>query len=606
MQAVILAAGAGKRLGHLTRNSTKCMVPLNGRRLIEYAFDAIAAARLSRVTMVVGHGAAEVRAFLGDRFQGVEVKYIENPIYAKSNNIYSLLLAKEAMEAEDTILLESDLVFDKGLLLDCLKHESPNLAVVAKFRPWMDGTVTTVTPESDISRFISKKDMDWTELHKYYKTVNIYKISREFSRKRLFPFIKAYIEAHGLQEYYEEVFKILTFINNGALQALEMGDRHWYEIDDIQDLDIASVIFADKKDRLAMLKKRFGGFWRFPFLLDYCYLVNPYFPSPRMISEFTMNFPTLLSEYPSGQNIQNLLAAKMSGGRPEYFLAGNGASELIKGLLKELDGPVGIHVPTFDEYTACARPGSVVEFRSPEGSFAYTAEGIHDFVVRHKIKTYVLINPDNPTGHLLPRADVLELLARLRKIDVRLLVDESFADFIDGTEGHSFLDHDTLDQNKNLVVMKSISKSYGVPGLRLGFLASSDTDLLARTRANLSIWNINSFAESFMQIIDKYKNDFRAACRRIGEERDRLFAGLAGIHFLDPLPSKANYILCRVGGTWTSGRLAEELLREKWIFIKDLAGKKGFEKGSYVRLTVRDQADDDVLLEALRALDREG
>jgi histidinol-phosphate/aromatic aminotransferase/cobyric acid decarboxylase-like protein/choline kinase len=606
MQAVILAAGGGKRLGHLTRNSTKCMVALNGRRLIEYAFDAIAAAGLSPVIMVVGHGADEVRAFLGDRFQGVEVRYIVNPIYAKSNNIYSLLLAKEAMEAEDTMLLESDLIFDKELLLDCLKHESPNLAVVAKFRSWMDGTVATVTPESDISGFISKKDMNWDELHLYFKTVNIYKLSREFSRKQLFPFLKAYIEAHGLQEYYEEVFKILTFVNNGALQAFEIGNRHWYEIDDIQDLDIASVIFADEKDRLAMLKKRYGGFWRFPFLLDYCYLVNPYFPSPRLIAEFTMNFPTLLAEYPSGQSIQNLLAAKMSSGRQEYFLAGNGASELIKGLLKELDGPVGIHLPTFDEYTACARPGSVVEFRSPEGTFDYSAAGIHDFVVAHGIKTYILINPDNPTGHLLSRPDILDLLDRFQTTGTRLILDESFADFIDGTEGHSFLDHPTLDGYKNLIVMKSISKSYGVPGLRLGIMASSDTGLLAKTRANLSIWNINSFAESFMQIIDKYKNDFRAACRRIGEERERLFAGLAAIRFLEPLPSKANYILCRVGGAWTSSRLAEELLRRKWIFIKDLAGKKGFEKGSFVRLTVRDQADDDVLLDGLRELEREG
>jgi histidinol-phosphate/aromatic aminotransferase/cobyric acid decarboxylase-like protein len=510
------------------------------------------------------------------------------------------------MEAEDTILLESDLIFDKGLLRDCLKHESPNLAVVAKFRSWMDGTVTTVTPGSGISGFISKKDMDWADPDKYYKTVNIYKISREFSRKQLFPFLKAYIEAHGLQEYYEEVFKILTFINNGALQAFEIGDRRWYEIDDIQDLDIAAVMFAGEKDRLAMLKKRFGGFWRFPFLLDYCYLVNPYFPSPRMIAEFALNFPTLLAEYPSGQNIQNLLAAKMSGGRQEYFLAGNGASELIKGLLRELDGPVGIHVPTFDEYIACARPESAVEYRSPEGSFDYSAAGIHDFVVRNRIKTYILINPDNPTGHLLPRVDVLDLLDKLQAIGTRLLVDESFADFVDGTEGHSFLDHPILDAHKNLIVMKSISKSYGVPGLRLGILASSDTELLARTRANLSIWNINSFAESFMQIIDKHRNDFRSACRRIGEERERLSAGLAGIRFLMPLPSKANYILCKVGGTWTSSRLAEELLRRKWIFIKDLAGKKGFEKGSYIRLTVRDQADDDVLLGALRELDREG
>jgi len=602
MQAVILAAGVGKRLGHLTKNSTKCMVELNGRRLIEYMFESLAVAGVGHVVMVVGHGADEVRRFLGSSYGGLRISYVENSVYAKTNNIYSLYLAKDYMEEDDTLLLESDIIFEPQLLKEILAHEAENLAVVAKFQSWMDGTVATMDAEDNITGFISKKKLDWTDLGKYYKTVNIYKLSRTFCRTHFLPFLKTYIEAKGVNEYYEEVLKILTFIDSGALKAFEMGDRLWYEIDDIQDLDIASILFSREKDRLALLKKRFGGYWRFPFLKDFCYLVNPYFPSRRMLLEFGQNFPILLTSYPSGQNVQNLLAAKMHNGNVDHFLVGNGASELIKALLRELEGKVGIHTPTFDEYTACVRPGRLVEFPPARPDFRYTVDDIYDFAVGNGIATYILINPDNPTGHFLPRAEILGLLDRFQDKNIRLILDESFADFVDGTTDHSFLDNGLLEKYRNLVVVKSISKSYGIPGARLGFIASSDAEAIRLARKNVSIWNVNSFGENFLQIIDKYTGKFQTACRRIEEERERFFAELQKIAFLRPLPSKANYILCEVKAPWTSGRLAEALIGKRWIFIKDLAGKKGFGQGSWIRLTVRDKADDDALLDALKEI----
>jgi histidinol-phosphate/aromatic aminotransferase/cobyric acid decarboxylase-like protein/choline kinase len=602
MQAVILAAGVGKRLGHLTKTSTKCMVELNGRKLIDYMFEALVEAGVGRAVMVVGHGADEVRRFLGSTFRGVAVTYVENPVYAKTNNIYSLYLAKNYMEEDDTLLLESDIIFDRSLLKEVRAHEAENLAVVAKFQSWMDGTVATMDAEDNITSFIPKKKLDWADLGKYYKTVNIYKLSRTFCRSHFLPFLGTYIEAKGVNEYYEEVLKILTFIDSGALKAFEMGDRLWYEIDDIQDMDIASLLFSGEEDRLALLKKRYGGYWRFPFLKDFCYLVNPYFPSRRMLLELGQNFPVLLMNYPSGQNVQNLLAAKMHNGNIDHFLVGNGASELIKALLRELEGKVGIRIPTFDEYTACVRKGELVEFKPARPDFAYTTDDIYEFAVANKLATYILINPDNPTGHFLPRADILGLLDRFREKGIRLILDESFADFVDGTANHSFLDNAILEKYPNLIVVKSISKSYGVPGARLGFMATSDAQAIALARKNLSIWNINSFGENFLQIIDKYKGKFQTACRRIEEERNRFAAELQKIPFLRPLPSKANYILCEVKAPWTSGKLAEALIRKRWIFIKDLAGKKGFEGGSWIRLTIRDKADDDALLEALKEL----
>jgi len=602
MQAVILAAGVGKRLGRLTKASTKCMVELNGRKLIDFMFEALALAGVERAIMVVGHGADEVRRFLGASYRGVAVHYVENTVYAKTNNIYSLHLARDFMEEDDTILLESDIIFDRNLLKEVRAQEAENLAVVAKFQSWMDGTVATIDAENNVTSFIPKKKLDWGDLGGYYKTVNIYKLSRAFCRSHFLPFLATYIEAKGVNEYYEEVLKILTFMDSGALKAFEMGPRLWYEIDDIQDLDIATVLFAREEDRLGLIKKRFGGYWRFPYLKDFCYLVNPYFPSPSLLLELGQNFPVLLTSYPSGQNVQNLLAAKMHNGNVEHFLVGNGASELIKALLPAIEGRIGIPSPTFDEYTACLRPGALAEFRPARPDFGYTADDIHDFAMANGLAAFILIDPDNPTGHFLPRADVLRLLDRFKAKGTRLIFDESFADFVDGTADHSLLEAAVLEAYPNLVAVKSISKSYGVPGARLGFLASSDTELLAAARRNLPIWNINSFGENFLQVIDKHKAKFHAACRQIGEERGRFEAELAKIPFLRPIPSKANYILCEVKAPWTSGRLADALMRKRWIFIKDLAGKRGFEKGSWVRLTVRDKADDDVLLEALREL----
>ena len=479
---------------------------------------------------------------------------------------------------------------------------------MAKFQSWMDGTVATMDAGHNITGFVSKKKMDWTDLGKYYKTVNIYKLSREFCRDNFLPFLKTYIETKGVNEYYEEVLKLLTFIDSGALKAFEMGDRLWYEIDDIQDLDIASILFSGERrtgwpcsksasaDTGASRSSRTFATWSIPIS-----------PPAGCSLELGQNFPVLLTSYPSGQNVQNLLAAKMHNGDVDHFLVGNGASELIKALLRELEGKVGIHAPTFDEYTACVRPGSLVEFPPARPDFEYTVDDIHDFAVAQRIATYILINPDNPTGHFLSRAEILGLLDRFQATGIRLILDESFADFVDGTADHSFLENGILEKYRNLIVVKSISKSYGVPGARLGFMASPRRrGHPPRPRKNVSIWNINSFGENFLQIIDKYKGKFQTACRRIEEERERFARSSAKIPFLRPLPSKANYILCEVKAPWTSGRLAEALIRKRWIFIKDLAGKKGFEKGSWVRLTVRDQADDDVLLSSLRALDREG
>jgi len=604
MQAIILAAGMGKRLGELTRNSTKCMVKIDGKRLIEYALEALSVQGIRKAVIVTGHGAEEFQTVLGSSYAGVAVSYIHNPDYAKTNNIFSLLLARAAMEADDSILLESDLIFEPAIIGDCLHHPSANVAVVARFEPWMDGTVTRLEDNHDITCFLGKQEMVEADLAHYFKTVNIYKLSRNFCRDKFFPFLDVYIKTKGLNEYYEEVFKLLTFIDRGALKALDVSGRVWYEIDDIQDLDIAEALFAKGQAKVAALHARYGGYWRFPKLKDYCYLVNPYFPTPAMLAEMTRSFPTLVANYPSGQKIQNLLGAKMFGVAAHHILVGNGASELIKAMFRGETGAVGVSIPTFDEYRACAGPEKIKPFKPSRPDFRYTADDLFAFCAREKVTALILINPDNPSGNFIPRADVIGLAERLAEKNIRLIYDESFLDFADGSADHSLIEADLLDRLPNLVAVKSISKSYGVPGFRLGIIATSDQALLQRVWKEISIWNINSLAEHFLQIIDKHRHDFRSACRQIVLERERFVLGLRDIPFLRTLPSHANYVLCEILPPWKPADLAESLLNDYGILIKDASGKLGFDGRPFVRLTVRDQADDDYLLGALQTLIR--
>ena len=182
------------------------------------------------------------------------------------------------------------------------------------------------------------------------------------------------------------------------------------------------------------------------------------------------------------------------------------------------------------------------------------------------------------------------------------VVDESFVDFAEGYPENSLLHNDILAANPSMCVMKSISKSYGVPGLRLGILASADTALIDYMRKDVAIWNINSFAEFYMQIFGKYESDYKAACYKFIEERKRFYNNLQKIEYLRVIPSQANYFLCEIIGRFTAKELTLKLLEQHNILIKDCSTKKGFAGRNFVRIAIRNQKDNNRLLEALETL----
>ncbi len=605
----------GRRLGEYTRDNTKCMVPVNGIRLIDRLLGQLAQQQLRRVVIVVGYKGQELKDYIGSRYDDrLRIEYVENPVYDRTNNIYSLALAKQQLQEDDTLLLESDLIFSDRLIPMIVGHPYPNLALVAKYEPWMDGTMVRIDDEQNIVNFISKDAFNYAEASDYYKTVNIYKFSQAFACQKYLPFLEAYTKAVGLNEYYENVLRILSLLNTHDLKALPIGGEKWYEIDDKQDLDIAEALFADEKDVLRKYYGRYGGFWRFPQMLDYCYLVNPYFPSQRMRDEMRAQFDTLLTEYPSGMKVNTLLASKCFGVSESYVVPGNGAAELIKVLMEGVatTGPtapgaapakVGVVRPTFEEYPNRYDADRLVTFVPQNADYRYTADDLMDYFDGKGISQLLLINPDNPSGNFIARTDVLRLADWCGQRGIRLLVDESFVDFSDDYATNSLLDDHTLETYPHMAVMKSISKSFGVPGLRLGILASADRDLIARIKKEVSIWNLNSFAEYFMQIYNKYEADYQRACLRFVQERAHFYQQLQQLPFLRVMPSQANYFLCEVLPPYKASEIVVYMLKRHNILTRDCSLKPGLDPDKqYMRIAVRNHDDNTRLVKALKTM----
>ncbi|MGN1187579.1 MAG: NTP transferase domain-containing protein, partial [Lachnospiraceae bacterium] len=342
MQAVILAAGMGRRLKEHTKDKTKCMVKVGGMTLIERGLRILDEESLARIVIVTGYQAEGLKAHVDSLALKTPVVYIDNTEYENSSNLYSLLLAREYLEADDTLVIESDIIYEKAVVDRILGAGDECLTFVSKPKPWMDGSIVTLDKEDYIKDFIGADNFEFKDMDSYYKTVSMYKLGREYLNKVYLPLLAAYVQAWGGRTHYESALKVVAFKEQSVIKAMVLETEKWYEINDIQDMDIAETIFAEGDEKLSRYMKRFGGYWRYEGMYDFCYLVNPFFPNQRFMDEMKANFETLIREYPSGMAVNSLLAAKYFELRPEHVCVGNGTAELIKSLMENFSGKLGL------------------------------------------------------------------------------------------------------------------------------------------------------------------------------------------------------------------------------------------------------------------------
>lgn len=605
MQAIILAAGMGRRLKKLTQDRTKCMVKVNGIPLIDRMMRQLDQLKLNRIIVVVGYHGEELIEHVRSLNCKTELCFVDNPIYDKTNNIYSLALAKDYLLQDDTLLLESDLIFEDSLLRCLVEDPRDSLVLVDRFASWMDGTCVRIDEDDRIIGFIPGKQVDFSQTHDHYKTVNLYKFSQDFSQSHYVPFLDAYRKALGENVYYEQVLRVITLLDEPVIQAKRLEPtQKWYEIDDEQDLDIASTLFEEDPDRkLELFQKRFGGYWRYPRLLDYCYLVNPFYPPKRLVDELQANFPRLLAEYPSGQAVNALVAAKSFYLSFDMVAVGNGAAELIKSCLEKSMGKLAYIRPTFEEYPNRLPEERKVAFIPTKEDFSYSVDELLAFLEGEAPEQFLLINSDNPSGHYLCAEDVNRLASYCEEKSIRFILDESFVDFAD-EEMASHLNEDWLEAHPHCLLIKSISKSFGVAGLRLGIAASANRELIQALRKDLSIWNINSMGEFYLQVMEKYEKDYKEGLVKLRETRHSMGEALSQFKSLRVFPSQANFFMVELLDGLKSRDLSAKLLAEHDLFIKDLANKLALrpsdEGRQFIRLSIRRPEENERLIAALR------
>jgi choline kinase len=555
MQALILAAGMGTRLSQYTKSVPKCMVPVNSKTMIESSVEALIDAGIKTLVIGLGYKGDVLKSFIektfpSERLNGMKIEYAENPVYDKTNNIYSLYLAKDFFMRDDTILLESDLVYDKTIIKQLIENSAPNIAVVSHFESWMDGTCTLIDSENNITELVGKSHFNWKETDKYYKTVNIYKFSKEFINNYYLPFLESYQKVYGKNEYYETVLGVLSFLTPGLLKALPVSGDLWHEIDDPADLNIAENKFCGIEKKYDMMMERGGGVWRFPGLIDFTDTSNSFFPPKKLLDELSVNFDSYILCKPSFHSQQSILASKLFQVLPEHIIAGNGSALLLHG---------SVVLPEF-----------VKQF---------------DYIS----------NPSTEDGTLMTKDIILEKCNAALKQGKHLVVNETYCVFSDKEKYFTLLDEETLSAHKNLLVVRSLSEEFGLPGLNLAVAACADVSYLNQLKAALPEENITSIAEYFMQIVEKYKKQYEVSFALTAQERQRMEMELSSIQKLCVHKSQSNLVICTVNDEKCAESICRTILHDKNILVS-LNGKRTF------RIAVQKPDENSLLIKTLNTL----
>ncbi len=355
--------------------------------------------------------------------------------------------------------------------------------------------------------------------------------------------------------------------------------------------------YKTQAEKYEYISKQHGGYYRHNFT-DHAYLYNLYFPPKAVFSHLKDNIRNLVLNYPMAQNALAELIGEIIQQPAERIVVGNGAAEIIKILSGHLAKKLIVPVPSFNEYANAAPEGHVVEFPLDFPSFQLDVDKFADEAIKVGADIAVVVTPNNPTSMLVPKADLIRLAQKLDKHNCMLIVDESFLDFADNKEQIS-LEQD-IDKYANMAILKSMSKAYGICGLRIGYMLTANSAFADSVRKGIHIWNINGFAEEFLRILPDYKKEFTDSCKKVRDDRDSFYKKLCAIPNMTVLKPDANYIFCRLPDDALSGpEVTKRLFIEYNIYIKDSVGKTQPDADRYIRIASRTEEENSKLVEAL-------
>jgi len=349
--------------------------------------------------------------------------------------------------------------------------------------------------------------------------------------------------------------------------------------------------------RYEYISKQHGGYWRHGFT-DHNYLYNLYFPPEDFFSHITQHVHQLVLNYPIAQKDLAGLVGELINQPPERIVVGNGAAELIK-IIAGLKRKLIVPVPSFNEYVNAAPAGNVTQFSIDPPSFQLDVDKFAKEAIRQQARLAIVVTPNNPTSLLVPKDQLIYLTKKLADHDCMLIVDESFIDF--SRNGDQETLENEIDKYPNLAIFKSMSKAYGICGIRIGYMLTANVDLLDQVRQGLHIWNINGFAEEFLRLAPQYRQKFKQSCNKVMEDRDQFYLELQTIPGMIVYKPDANFIFCRLPDhNLSAPKVTKKLFIDHNIYIKHCEGKTMPESDRYVRIASRTQPENLLLVEALR------
>jgi len=595
--AIILAAGAGNRLHPLTNSCPKCLIPVSGVPILVNMLNNLSDYGITKVVIVVGYLKEKICEEISNHFRGMDITYLESERFNTTNNIFSLWLAREYLK-EDVLLLESDLHFEGDLINRIVHAQGTNQMAVARHKPWMSGTIVRLDNDKVTSIIESKDQNPSSEYLDHYKTVNIYRLSGEFLRNHFVPCLSNYINKGYVNEYYESVLNELNRQGKLDMNAVYCDDVKWIEIDNPNDLTSANYMFSNQEERYEHVSGLFGEYWRYKFV-DHSLLYNLFYPPKAVLDDLANHIREITLNYPSAQKEIAALMGVLIGHSPENIIVGNGASELIKVVCKYLKRRIIVPVPSFNEWINAVPEGLVNVTLLEPPDFLLDVEKFLHQAVQHSSDMVVIVNPNNPTSLLTPKSDLYWLAGQLEKKEITLVVDESFIDFVDDVKGSTI--ENEIDQFNNLVIMKSLSKCYGIGGIRLGYLLTKNGEFLKAAKDEIPIWNINGFAEAFLRVAPRFRKEYVRSCALVREARHDFYNHLITVPGLTVYEPQANFVFCRLPDDTIPGpEFTKKLFVNENILIKDCAGKMIPEADRYLRIASRTREENKNLVEALK------
>ena len=587
MHGLILAAGRGTRLGLIGETIPKPLLTLpNGETLLGRLIRQMQVVGVHSITVVVGHMADKVVEHVDSMSSSASIDFVLAQDFATTNNVVSMLLgldaaAKSAAQDERLLFAECDVLLTDEVFLEIVEAPNANLAVVSPFTAGMDGTVVSVE-QNHISAVIPPRlQRPGFQLEGHFKTVNVYLFDERVWRRRLPRLLEWQISEVGVTDYYENAIGMIVYALDSELRAHIIAQDRWHEIDDLNDLRIANEKLFPGHDVQSILATH-GGWWDLPYL-DFAYLRNMYFPPPGMMAQLKEALPGLLQNYGSSQRRVDDKLSWLLNVDSEMLVSLAGLSALYPQIVSDFDTP-GTWIPeeTFGEYSA----------RLPNAS-RYPDCDWRKVLAQNGPTAIVLVNPNNPTGALI---SVNEVVAAANEYSqVRFIVDESFVAF---TNEPTLLSLSGLPAN--VLVLRSMSKEIGMPGLRLGFAYSTDTSLIQVLRSRQPVWALNSIAEFAITLMLKYRKEFIASFESFWSDKDAMAETLSE----EPgITVRANvngcFLLVDVDNTRYPNVV--DVLAKSQILVKDVTGRVTMPRDATVlRLAVRPREDVIALVAGIR------